>query len=293
MTFKDYFKPLVTAKHDPTKTLITAVLPTLWCRATDFSNALKEVTSLALHDWNDSNLEKALEDCYGSPTKALRDLKDQLVTHLENDNKLNIRLCPYCMLNEPNTWDHFLPKTFYPEFSVFHLNLVYVCWSCNHRKRDRYSEYQLEYCHPCYTIKHDEPVLHCNVSIQNGKLVINFFTGLQDATDEKAKIAHRHLVNLDLIRRYKLECASVFSSFISRLALDLPGGVSEAVFKENVKREYCTISNDFGVNYWKARFWHGVLRCNGIVDYINAKINAYVPNIREGIEIDPPLALIG
>ena len=135
-------------------------------------------------------------------------------------------------------------------------------------------------------------MLHCHVSIQNGKLSINFAAGLQDAADEKAKIAHRHLVNLDLIRRYKLECASVFSSFIASLAQDLPGGVSEAVFKRNVEKRYHAISNDFGVNYWEARFWHGVWRCAGIVDYTNAKINAYVPNMREGLEIDPPMALI-
>lgn len=121
LTYKDYFVPLVSAKHEPTKSLVTAVLPTVWLRATAYSNALGAVSGLALYDWNDNDLESALAACYDSPTQALRDLKDQLVAHLEQDNGVNVRQCPYCMLNEPNTWDHYLPKVFYPEFSVLHL----------------------------------------------------------------------------------------------------------------------------------------------------------------------------
>lgn len=288
LTYKDYFEPLLSAKHEPTKSLVTAVLPTVWLRATAYSNALGGVAGLALYDWNDNDLESALVACYDSPTQALRDLKDQLVAHLEQDNVVNVRQCPYCMLNEPNTWDHYLPKTFYPEFSVLHLNLVYVCWSCNHRKREKYSQNILEYCHPSYTVIADEALLHCHVSIQNGNLAIEFYAALQDANDERARIAHRHLMNLDLIRRYKLECASVFSSFVANLARDLPEGVGEAIFKENVGKRYQAISNDFGVNYWEARFWHGIWHCAGIVDYVNTRINAYVPNIREGLEADSP-----
>lgn len=288
LTFKDYFEPLVSAKHEPTKSLVTTVLPTIWLRATAYSNALGAVAGLASHDWNDQNVEKALEACYDSPTQALRDLKDRLVAHFEQDNVVNVRLCPYCMLNEPNTWDHFLPKTFYPEFSALHLNLVYVCWSCNHRKHDKYSEIVLEYCHPSYTVKSDEAVLHCHISITEGKLVIQFVAGLLVATDERAKIAQRHLVNLDLIRRYKLESASVFSSFVANLARDLPDGVSEVLLKDNVAKLYQNISTDLGVNSWEARFWHGVWHCDGIADYVNGRISEYVPNIRQGLEIAPP-----
>jgi len=39
--------------------------------------------------------------------------------------------CPFCALGIPYTVDHYLPKSVYPEFSIFPLNLVPCCRDCN------------------------------------------------------------------------------------------------------------------------------------------------------------------
>jgi hypothetical protein len=58
------------------------------------------------------------------------------------------RICPYCNINYTSIikikgedksrpeLDHFLPKSVYPFFAVSYFNLIPVCHSCNHAKRD-------------------------------------------------------------------------------------------------------------------------------------------------------------
>lgn len=47
----------------------------------------------------------------------------------------NIAICPYCGLNEPDTLDHFLPKTAHPLLSITLYNLIPCCNNCNHKKK--------------------------------------------------------------------------------------------------------------------------------------------------------------
>lgn len=44
--------------------------------------------------------------------------------------------CPLCGLGQASTLDHYLPKSKYPQFSVFPSNLVPACHECNFGKRN-------------------------------------------------------------------------------------------------------------------------------------------------------------
>ena len=46
--------------------------------------------------------------------------------------------CPYCMLSEPGTFDHYIGKGEFPEFSILSKNLVPCCSKCNSKKGEKF-----------------------------------------------------------------------------------------------------------------------------------------------------------
>lgn len=75
-------------------------------------------------------LRADLIHAYDVPTKPLKAIVAQL--------KLvgNEQRCQYCGINpEADTLDHYLEKAIYPEFSVFHRNLIPSCGACNRNRK--------------------------------------------------------------------------------------------------------------------------------------------------------------
>lgn len=56
--------------------------------------------------------------------------------------------CPYCAIGLPETLDHYMPKKIYKALALCRLNLVPMCWGCNHTK-GHVHPYD-EYIHPYY-----------------------------------------------------------------------------------------------------------------------------------------------
>ena len=67
------------------------------------------------------------------------------------DNDLSY--CPYCFsITRPTTLDHYLPKSKFPEFSVFPLNLVPMCSKCQTIKDEKFLDQSKRkiFIHPYY-----------------------------------------------------------------------------------------------------------------------------------------------
>lgn len=70
---------------------------------------------------------------YGSPPKELKKILD-----LWRENH-EFKCCPYCGdLGIPPTLDHFLPKDYFPEYSILLNNLVPCCSKCQPKKGNKY-----------------------------------------------------------------------------------------------------------------------------------------------------------
>ena len=76
--------------------------------------------------------KKYLNLCYSSQTKTFEEKRGEIFS---NQSKQLIAFCPYCLLNKPNTLDHYLGKTEYPEYSILIKNLVPCCYDCNQKKK--------------------------------------------------------------------------------------------------------------------------------------------------------------
>ena len=76
-----------------------------------------------------------LQSCYDGKTKSLK----AIFTKIETSQVPGLlKWCPYCGLTTPNSFDHYLPKEQFPEFSVTALNLVSCCTTCNSSKGEKW-----------------------------------------------------------------------------------------------------------------------------------------------------------
>lgn len=67
---------------------------------------------------------KSLFGLYDSVSQDTENIKDEI-------KKISELKCPYCGIESPYNLDHFLPRSRFPEFSIFAPNLIYVCSRCN------------------------------------------------------------------------------------------------------------------------------------------------------------------
>lgn len=117
--------------------------------------------------------------------------------------KIRIKVCPYCGFGEISEIDHFLPKSIYPEFSVFYFNLVPSCHICNSKKGNKKN-----ICiHPYLEdIKDIDKMLWAEFKLKNGSLIFYY---------HKQKnipfIVENHVDTFDILNRYK-ERASLYIS---------------------------------------------------------------------------------
>ena len=74
-----------------------------------------------------------LEKSYQS-SNIFQEVKRQL---LKNIPEGRTGMCPFCMISEPTTFDHYFSESEYPEYIIFAPNLVPCCSQCNSIKGNR------------------------------------------------------------------------------------------------------------------------------------------------------------
>lgn len=282
-----YLPAIFLAKHLGTRALLVAAQDNVleMCRSYDVTILRMGVPER--QQW-DAGIKAALQSCYEIVTKPLSQLKDEILEALRVHAEINLQRCAYCMLNEPKTWDHYLPRTFYPEFSAYHPNLIYICFGCNHKKHDDCDDRELVYCHPYYTVDNNVPILHCDVSIEEDKLAISYYCSGEGAHQAAGSIAQRHLARLGLSLRFKAEASSLVGGFIGDLRVTFPNGISEVSLRNVLRAKYAEAQAHLGINAWDARLWHGLNRCEELLDYINRRIMVDLAPSADGFKIQAP-----
>ncbi|WP_332776345.1 hypothetical protein [Polaromonas sp.] len=283
-----YFPAIIGAKHLATRALLIAAQPQVLARCQAYEIALTALQVPALAAWA-VDTKAALLSCYDSMTTPLSNLKDGILEALKAHAQINLQRCPYCMLNDPRTWDHYLPKDHYPEYSVYHTNMLYVCFGCNHRKWNYYDPNALLYCHPYFSIPEADALLHCSITVAGGRLAIEYYGAGVGVLQPQGEIVQRHLTRLGLASRFQGEAASLVSNLIGELRHHFPAGIQAGALRNVLLRRYADARAQLGSNAWDSRLWHGLAACDDFLVYVNTQIGAVdVPN-SDGFDIPAPL----
>ena len=180
----------------------------------------------------------SLKSCYESMPEAMK--RDLSIFHQLLLSGFN--LCPYCLLSEPDSCDHYLPKEYYPEFSFFIYNLIPCCTNCNRRKGTRLCEGEHRlFINPIF----DEVLTgFIDVDISLNELTISFF--VPDISG--FLVFQNHVKKLDLIKRFNDQGVAV----LTRVALSVeesPELKENKKFKDEMARQFRMSKKIYGDNH--------------------------------------------
>lgn len=209
-------------------------------------------TTRPIHTCDDQ--KKALIAAYENRPKAAKLEWIDLIYYNGLDS------CPFCGGDGARTIEHYLPKACYPEFSVFSLNLMPSCGSCN-TKRNNINEYgtPTALLHPYF----DKTLLnrislYANIKTEYG---IPEFGPLEyDQTgmteEEICRVDHHIDSSVDEITYFN-KCRALFSEIRAR-AKRWPTIVEFRREVVSYELYLCQESGDY--NSWRYAFYHGLSR---------------------------------
>lgn len=168
------------------------------------------------------------------------------------------RRCPLCGVGTVNTLDHYLPKTFFPVYSVTPNNLVPACQWCQKEKGEYYPKtIEEQLLHPYFDDIDDEVWLGAEV-VPGVPAVFRYFASPPGHWDAAAKArAAMHLKQLNLLALYKDNAGSRLSEIRARLvSLYQKGGVDPV--RAHLQEELASIEADY-MNSWVAAMYRAAV----------------------------------
>ena len=163
-------------------------------------------------------------------------------------------VCPSCGHRTAATLDHYLPRSHFPEFSVFPLNLVPACYECNQIKETNYRDNGVAiYLHAYFDyVSERHQFLFAKVDVIDGVITARFYVRPPDSVDavlqERIKT---HFKRLELAKLYVLIGANEMGERLGALrSLKRPRAQPDAIARYLVQ-EATSIARSRGPNYWK------------------------------------------
>lgn len=264
------YKAVVDAKHTgPTKTLLQQIHRSVSLRYTEYitafqNNNLQSMTELpAMQAHKDQ-----LQSCYISSTKPLRDVFKAIKTA---QTSRMLQRCPYCGITLPNTFDHYLPKGRFPEFSAHTLNLVPCCSSCNSSKNERWLDgvnriFINYYLDPLP----DDQYLQAQIISTPGSLAIAAEFSLvrpPAITDDQLwALIESHYDKLGLLKSYREEVNNEIFEIYDVCCCHLADGGNNVVnFLNGLSNSNAAI---LGANHWRVVLWRALAQDANFINLI-------------------------
>lgn len=239
-------------------------------------------------EWNKDEIDKLCElydkyvATFGRPSPALRgpsmseDFLEALrhaysqvqsngrLSKLRDALKLGAHECPYCGFGEIQDLDHHLPKAVYKAFSIFPVNLVPCCTTCNRGKGKKPNSEPTKHLLNVYL---EDPTgvefLYCEVSLvpATGALVTSFEIRKSAGMDDEmfARLQH-HLHEFNLNDRYPAQVNIYLGEQETALESLFKAGGSEQI-RQFLTQSASKTAKRFGLNNWRTAVLKGLARC--------------------------------
>lgn len=204
------------------------------------------------------NLTDAQKDdlraLYNYSSKPFVQLNDILTTGVSGTRQ---PLCPFCTINNVNTFDHLIPKNEFAELSDHPVNLMPCCSECNGKKSERWRDGNVrKYLNLYLDILPDILYLYVNLYLDSSTIKTDFMVENKNSIDSSlfSKIKN-HYGDLKLCERFALNCDNVISELRNTLRSTLDafkGSLCEIKLKESIIEAENKNRQYYGFNYWKS-----------------------------------------
>jgi hypothetical protein len=225
--------------------------------------SLNNIHPLEINEWE--GVKNELISCYGD-NKFFNKAKEDIYNNIQHKSK-----CPYCMINMPNTLDHYFDKEDYPEYSTYLPNIVPCCYDCNNLKGTKmYDDYNhrkfINFYHdriPSYKFLYIRFEITKNPLIPNINIYLHF-----DVDDEISRIIKEHYENLQLIKKYKSLSGEKLTELLNIIIEMKKAGYCLDNIINFIEIEYRSNVELYGLNYWAACTYEGILNSSNYLNEI-------------------------
>lgn len=212
-------------------------------------------------NWKDDDgtpkpLGNIMYDCYGAKLKMLSDYKNKLLY----DEGYIEGLCPICGADTTSIdWDHYAPRSKFPELSLLYANLIPICHRCNDKKGDYWPVdiADIEIYNAYYGDIPTQKMLDCAINITNGFPYANVILLNISNPDNSTKIAlytinklkllevFNFLANKELVRirkdilRHKKVCKKSFDDLWITETKEMQSIIDDVIDVNDIRRVVC------------------------------------------------------
>ncbi|MFA9557822.1 HNH endonuclease [Evansella sp. AB-rgal1] len=269
-------KEIVNSKKEPRKSILNNSFNQI---NQDYKKYLSMVNKLELmnsrvkdYESNESliALKEALIHCYESSTDPLYKLKAE-IKKLQPDDYA--AYCQYCGIGIPSTFDHYLPKSIFPEFSVLGINLLPCCTDCNRDKDDKWinSSGLREFLNLYYdSINGSNQYLFCRMIIHDNIPVARFYLNIpNDMNQQDYQVVKNHYNNLGLLNKYSLLSNGEIKKAVRSLNKKYSRNGNFDIIQE-LKDQSDSEADIYGVNFWKVSLYQSMWSSPQMINLIKS-----------------------
>lgn len=236
----------------------------------------KCLEQIACSNINDQEDKKALESCYSRNENGY--LEGRVVSKIISlQSPQHKQKCPYCGIDKPRTIDHYLPKSEFPEFSIFPPNLLPCCSFCNSKKNDRWkNENGRMFVNLYYDDLPVSQFLFADITFNEQEVLedktpivrfnLNNNCGINNDLFELIK---SHYTNLDLLEEYSKiveeDLSNIYDKILNNPNLEIRDHL------ENICMEKEMLVRKYGVNYWKAVLYDALINNPDVLSTFKSK----------------------
>jgi 5-methylcytosine-specific restriction endonuclease McrA len=189
-----------------------------------------------------------LSNCYATSTHM-----SMLKTRIKEKQTIHLRSeCQYCNIGEPNTFDHYLPRVHFPEFSALSINLLPCCSKCNTEKGEEWMAlgHRLIINYYYDTLPAVD-YLDCNIVYRRSLPQALFTINAAVIPTSIRHVIVNHFETLLLRDRYKQRSNSEISDVLNAIT-PYVGAFTRAQIQTQLRAEAANMKASKGRNYWRA-----------------------------------------
>jgi hypothetical protein len=183
--------------------------------------------------------------------------------------------CPLCGSLATGSVDHYLPRSIFPEFSIYSLNLIPACSSCNSEEKGATYigvKSPARIIHPYFDKLADKPILSVSFTPPYNAVKLSAASAPGLAGNELDIVGfHLHEVLGDAFRKYITNLWSTLPRTVAELSEIPASSITLADTQRQVQWLFKSSIYTNGLNSWPTGFYRGLLADSGAIEYIAQK----------------------